>query len=102
MIIVLNNAGGNIFNWIDGPTRYPNELHYFTTPQNINFQKIAALYDVNYLSCSNFTELNKLLEKGLNFSKCTLLEIIFEADTNLKRILSFRTEFMLQKNNLEK
>ncbi len=51
-VIVLNNKGGKIFDWIKGPNDYPPLKKYIQTPQNKDFSKLAAFYGIPHMSFS--------------------------------------------------
>lgn len=51
-VIVLNNKGGKIFDWIKGPNDYPPLKKYTQTPQNKDFSKLAAFYGIPHMSFS--------------------------------------------------
>ncbi|MGB0892280.1 MAG: 2-succinyl-5-enolpyruvyl-6-hydroxy-3-cyclohexene-1-carboxylic-acid synthase [Flavobacteriaceae bacterium] len=56
-IIILNNAGGGIFRFIPGPST-TNATNYFETPHNLTAEHLAKMYNFEYVSASNFEELN--------------------------------------------
>ncbi len=61
-IILINNSGGGIFRFIQGPTE-TNELEkFFETKHSLNAQGIAVTYGLNYLSCNNEASLNESLK----------------------------------------
>lgn len=47
-IVVLNNQGGQIFSWIDGPNALPDLYPWINTPHQRNASHIAADYKLNY------------------------------------------------------
>jgi len=49
-IVVLNNKGGQIFNWIDGPNKEPKLMPFIETPQQYNLSKICEFYKVKHQS----------------------------------------------------
>jgi 2-succinyl-5-enolpyruvyl-6-hydroxy-3-cyclohexene-1-carboxylate synthase len=51
-VIVLNNKGGKIFDWIKGPNDYPPLKKYIQTPQDKDFSKLAAFYGIPHMSFS--------------------------------------------------
>ncbi len=54
-IVVLNNKGGQIFNWIDGPKKEPKLMPYIETPQDYNISKLCEFYNVKHQSIDYFT-----------------------------------------------
>jgi len=78
-IIIINNAGGNIFRIIPGPST-TNELEeYFEANHNLNAKHIAKTFDVPYYFCDEF--------KGLE--KC--LQSFYEPQNGLPAILEIKT-----------
>jgi 2-succinyl-5-enolpyruvyl-6-hydroxy-3-cyclohexene-1-carboxylate synthase len=53
-IVVLNNKGGQIFNWIDGPKNEPKLMPFIETPQQYDFSKICEFYKVKHKSLAVF------------------------------------------------
>ena len=47
-IVVLNNNGGQIFNWIDGPSKEPQLKPYIETPQQYHLYQLCAFYGVQH------------------------------------------------------
>lgn len=47
-IVVLNNNGGQIFNWIDGPSKEPQLKSYIETPQQYHLYQLCAFYGVQH------------------------------------------------------
>jgi len=61
-VIVINNGGGGIFRFIKGPSEL-NELEkYFEHVQDINIDKIAQTFGLDYLRADNKSELDHVLE----------------------------------------
>lgn len=51
-IIVLNNNGGQIFNWIDGPSKEPKLKPFIETPQSYNLSDLCAFYKIKHQTLS--------------------------------------------------
>jgi 2-succinyl-5-enolpyruvyl-6-hydroxy-3-cyclohexene-1-carboxylate synthase len=47
-IVVLNNRGGQIFNWIGGPKDVPSLMPLIETPHNYDFKHLCDLYQIQY------------------------------------------------------
>lgn len=56
-VIVMDNGGGNIFRYIDGPDRDPDLLRYFEAPHGRDPLALAMSYG---LACSEATDMNSL------------------------------------------
>ncbi len=88
-IIVLNNNGGNIFNWIDGPGKHPQKLSFFTTPIVRSIAQICAAYHVEHRLAENSEQLQNHLVQTEKNNKITVIELKFENLTNSNAIHSF-------------
>ena len=51
-IILINNGGGGIFRFIDGPET-TDRLDLFETPHRLSARHVAALYDIPYLEAKD-------------------------------------------------
>jgi 2-succinyl-5-enolpyruvyl-6-hydroxy-3-cyclohexene-1-carboxylate synthase len=88
-VIVLNNQGGNIFNWIDGPSKHPDELPFFTTPNRRSIQKICDSYDVLHLSAGNYESLQQALVQTEKNNVLSVIELTYTASDALQDIKRF-------------
>jgi 2-succinyl-5-enolpyruvyl-6-hydroxy-3-cyclohexene-1-carboxylate synthase len=61
-IIVINNSGGNIFRFIDGPMKVPGFEKYFETGHNLNAAHLAGMYGIPYYFCARQDELEEVLK----------------------------------------
>jgi 2-succinyl-5-enolpyruvyl-6-hydroxy-3-cyclohexene-1-carboxylate synthase len=44
-VIVIDNGGGNIFRYIDGPDQDPELLHWFEAPHTRSIEKLVKSFD---------------------------------------------------------
>jgi 2-succinyl-5-enolpyruvyl-6-hydroxy-3-cyclohexene-1-carboxylate synthase len=90
-VIVINNNGGNIFNWIDGPDGHPNEIEYFTTPHQLSIAKLCDQHGLTHLVCEKKIELASHLDSLYEPSEMpVILELKFDNKINLEVIKEFR------------
>lgn len=47
-VIIINNQGGRIFDWISGPNQYPPLKPFIHTPKSIDFSHLASLYKLPF------------------------------------------------------
>ena len=73
--IVVNNGGGNIFRWLDGPERHDLLETYFEAPMCSNMQHTALLSGMDYFEASTEQALHMALERWRNNDTPSLLEI---------------------------
>lgn len=81
-IIVINNQGGGIFQFL--PLGQTPELldPWFSTPQSIDFAKAADLFALNYYQPTNLETLTTALKQAWHSNRSSLIEIqIAQADT---------------------
>lgn len=75
-IIILNNGGGNIFRWLDGPQQVNRFEKYFETAHHLTMENMAKMYGLGYYICASPNELNQTLERFyLPAATAQLLEI---------------------------
>lgn len=95
-IILINNDGGRIFEYLP-ISNYKNVFkEFFLTSTGLNFNKIADSFSVNYLFANNLLDLKSNLEL-LNKSKTS---VILEVKVNLFRTLSLKNKFRVETNKL--
>lgn len=57
-IILINNTGGGIFRFIEGP-KSTNSLEYFETPHHLDAKNICNMHKIEYLKVTDLTHLKK-------------------------------------------
>jgi 2-succinyl-5-enolpyruvyl-6-hydroxy-3-cyclohexene-1-carboxylate synthase len=81
-IIVINNAGGNIFGMIDGPGSLPELDTYFTTRHSFTAQRTASDSGITYFTASDLATFKLQLELFLACDKIAILEAITDPAHN--------------------
>lgn len=61
-VIVIDNGGGNIFRYIDGPDKAPDLLKWFEAPHTRSIEKLVKSYDLPYYRAND----QATLETGLD------------------------------------
>ncbi|MCT7994437.1 2-succinyl-5-enolpyruvyl-6-hydroxy-3-cyclohexene-1-carboxylic-acid synthase [Laspinema olomoucense] len=79
-IILINNNGGGIFGMLPIAKFDPPFTEFFATPQNINFARLCACYDIEYQRIESWQQLQSLLNP-LPSSGIRVLEV--KSDRNL-------------------
>jgi 2-succinyl-5-enolpyruvyl-6-hydroxy-3-cyclohexene-1-carboxylate synthase len=72
-IIILNNGGGRIFDWIDGPNKVEGIRPYIHTPRHFDFEHLAKFYNVKYRKL-NPVEIKSLYALGSGSMEAVLVE----------------------------
>lgn len=88
-VVLMNNGGGRIFEWIDGPASHPAYLQYFTTPHTKNVKTLMEALGVQYLQAKSISELESMLPLLLASNTAVVLECLFNPVQNqaaIKRI----------------
>ncbi len=89
-IIVINNKGGGIFRFIDGPEKVPGLMDLFTTPHNVEIKSLAKAFNCEYLSCSSKEQLESAVKDLYAYTKGTcVLEIFTPENTNAETLKSY-------------
>ena len=73
--IVINNGGGNIFRWLDGPAESGLLERHFEAPFATDMQGSAAQLGLHYTTASDWDSLSEGFELWLNNDGPGLLEI---------------------------
>ncbi|MCT7963897.1 2-succinyl-5-enolpyruvyl-6-hydroxy-3-cyclohexene-1-carboxylic-acid synthase [Laspinema sp. D1] len=79
-VILINNNGGGIFGMLPIAKFDPPFTEFFATPQNINFARLCAAYDIEYQRIESWQQLQSLLNP-LPSSGIRVLEV--KSDRNL-------------------
>ncbi|GAB1448957.1 2-succinyl-5-enolpyruvyl-6-hydroxy-3-cyclohexene-1-carboxylic-acid synthase [Bacteroidota bacterium] len=91
-IVVLNNGGGKIFEWIEGPTKHADYLEWFTTPHHRNLKNLSDDFGFAHYICSNPNELQHRLGSFLDAEAgFGLLELQFNNQANIAAIREFKS-----------
>jgi 2-succinyl-5-enolpyruvyl-6-hydroxy-3-cyclohexene-1-carboxylate synthase len=75
-VIVINNGGGNIFRWIDGPEKEEVLEQYFEAPFAENMKGSALQLGLAYGSAKNWSEFEESFPLWCNIAGPSLLELI--------------------------
>ena len=86
-IIVVNNQGGGIFNIISGPKTTPYSKEFFETSHEINLEKIAATFKINYQKASNESQAVEYLNNAFSSKDVEIIEL-FTGDIKNENILN--------------
>jgi 2-succinyl-5-enolpyruvyl-6-hydroxy-3-cyclohexene-1-carboxylate synthase len=80
-VIIINNGGGGIFRFIDGPSETEELEEFFVAEHNTNAENIAKTFNVNYFKANNQNGLKKAL---VDFYKPQEKAAILEINTPQK------------------
>lgn len=82
-IIVINNSGGGIFRFIEGPSQLPELEEFFETKHNYPAEGIARSFNINYQSCNNLVDLKQCLSNFFEIKdRPEILEIFTPNEKN--------------------
>jgi len=73
-IVVLNNAGGNIFRMIDGPGSLPELETFFETRHSFSARRTCEDSGIAYFRVSDLAGTEGIVKEFLDFDGIALLE----------------------------
>ena len=87
-IVIINNNGGGIFSLLPVSKSLNKSTfnEYWTTPQNLNFKKIAELYNSKYQKVISTKQLETALNKFKKISGIKIIDAQIDINKN-KEIL---------------
>lgn len=89
-IIVVNNGGGGIFRIIEGPDSLEKFEDFIETKQDINFFKLAALFNLKYFHADSSEKLDEIWSDfEAEKNNASLLEINTKNVENHKVLMNF-------------
>ncbi|MCF2517294.1 2-succinyl-5-enolpyruvyl-6-hydroxy-3-cyclohexene-1-carboxylic-acid synthase [Dyadobacter sp. CY351] len=81
-IVVINNAGGNIFRMIDGPSGLPEIETYFETRHALSARRTCEDSGIAYFSCNEIETMDTAINAFLENKGISLLEIFTDPYEN--------------------
>ncbi|MBK6776078.1 MAG: 2-succinyl-5-enolpyruvyl-6-hydroxy-3-cyclohexene-1-carboxylic-acid synthase [Flavobacteriales bacterium] len=91
-VIIIDNGGGNIFRYIDGPDKDPDLLKWFEAPHTRNIEKLVKSYDLSYYHANDQASLVIGLDRLYsNHTKPAVLHITTDALTSPKVLREYFT-----------
>ncbi len=80
-VIIINNNGGGIFNFLPVAKRKDIFEKYFSTPHNLSFESVAKMFGVKYAlaTLDNFVNIYKNVQ---NTKEISIIEVKTDRDTN--------------------
>jgi 2-succinyl-5-enolpyruvyl-6-hydroxy-3-cyclohexene-1-carboxylate synthase len=91
-IIIVNNGGGNIFRFLEGPSKIKGFETFFETHIEKDLKILCDFYGLQYINAVNESETIESLHLLLQSETCSVLEIStprFENDLILKNYFNF-------------
>ena len=84
-VIVIDNGGGNIFRYIEGPDRDPALLHWFDSPHQRKIEALVRSYDLPYYAATDHASLMTGLDSlYAEHARPGVLHVITDADLSPK------------------
>ena len=90
-IIVMNNGGGKIFEWIDGPSRFPEHLDFFTTPHQRSISSLSQHFGITCLTSDSIATFDSAINQLKQFHQTAVLELVFDTHINTDQIKKFKS-----------
>ncbi|QDR79906.1 2-succinyl-5-enolpyruvyl-6-hydroxy-3-cyclohexene-1-carboxylic-acid synthase [Sporomusa termitida] len=78
LIVLFNNNGGGIFNYL--PQRAEKHFDYlFRTPHDINFRGLQTLYGITYYEATGYPAFEQAFQEALTLKGIKLIEVKIDA-----------------------
>jgi len=74
-VVLINNEGGGIFRFINGPSEIEELEEFFEAKHKTNAKKLVENFGVDYFESSTLLDLKNNWEKFLNYENCAVFEI---------------------------
>ncbi|MCW9024289.1 MAG: 2-succinyl-5-enolpyruvyl-6-hydroxy-3-cyclohexene-1-carboxylic-acid synthase [Gammaproteobacteria bacterium] len=84
IIIVINNGGGGIFYHLPQSSLTEFEQDWLT-PHNLDFSKVASLYDIEFYRAETVDAFPELFEQALSKKSCQMIELIIDPEQSLQQ-----------------
>ncbi|NQV50115.1 MAG: 2-succinyl-5-enolpyruvyl-6-hydroxy-3-cyclohexene-1-carboxylic-acid synthase [Candidatus Marinimicrobia bacterium] len=82
IVVLINNEGGGIFNFLPITAEIDIFEPFFGTPHDLSFEKAAELFSLNYFQPNTMSELNQNYLQAQNNSESTIIEIRTDRSEN--------------------
>jgi 2-succinyl-5-enolpyruvyl-6-hydroxy-3-cyclohexene-1-carboxylate synthase len=82
-VVLLNNDGGGIFNFLPVADEGKAFVEHVATPHGLDFARAAALYGCGYERAVTVTDLGYALERALGANATTIIEVRTDRERNL-------------------
>ena len=80
-IILINNGGGGIFRFIEGPDK-TGHLDIFEAPHHLSARHVANLFGIQYFRADDETSLVRAINTLANYPETAILEIFTPREKN--------------------
>ena len=88
-IIIINNGGGHIFNYL--PQKNLNEFEkYWLTPVKMDLLHAAALFGLNYQKAGTIASLEQVLDRSLSCPGIDIVEVVIDQQSSLRSSAEIR------------
>jgi len=88
-IILINNSGGGIFRILPGHQENETFNTYFETSHNLNAEHLAKMYQFEYLSASNLSEIETNWNQFISSNSPSIFEIFTPEKGNNEVLLDY-------------
>ncbi len=101
-IILINNGGGDIFNFIPGPSKTKALNEFFVTKHNLKVKDLSKTYHIDYQLINNLDDLKSSFSSFINENNSPKIMEIDTRKINNSKILKDYFNFIFSENNLNK
>jgi 2-succinyl-5-enolpyruvyl-6-hydroxy-3-cyclohexene-1-carboxylate synthase len=86
VLVVINNAGGRIFDQLPMAKQAGADQHFWTTPHELELRHAAELYGLAYRRAQTRAELVEALHDAYARPEVCLVEVVVEPDSAARRL----------------
>jgi len=88
-IIMINNAGGNIFRYVKGPEQTDHLEKHFEATHQTKANHLAAMHGIHYFSAEDEDSLSAMLPKFFAADDVAILEVHTPRELNIKLLKQY-------------
>ena len=88
-IILINNGGGDIFNFIPGPSNTKALEEFFVTKHRMNASQLAKQFNIFYRKVNTLDELEEIFPEFISHNQAQILEINTQEVDNHKVLKAY-------------
>ncbi len=88
-IILINNEGGGIFRFMEGPSQMPSLEEHFAAVHQTRAQGLAESYGLTYGYAADFDSLERGVQQLLTSPKASVLEVSTPPEKNAKVLRAY-------------
>jgi 2-succinyl-5-enolpyruvyl-6-hydroxy-3-cyclohexene-1-carboxylate synthase len=93
-VLIVNNHGGGIFDYLPVAKETVHYERYFATPHQLSFSSAAKMFDLPYDQPEDLNSFQASFRRALQTSASSIIELVTERDVNLSLRARIRNEIL--------